>query len=218
MTERRRSGRRQQVYDALRSSETPMSIVEIAHQVGLHPNTARFHLQSLTESGQVERVEPSVRAPGRPPLMFCARPGMDPAGPRNYHVLAAVLASRLGAERGTRQRAVAAGREWGLRHVGTTPASRTTAGQAKDRLIEILGGLGFSPRRRTTAGETRIELTNCPFLDLVPEHQDVICPVHLGLMQGALEAMDAGIGVEQLVPFAEPDLCIAHLAPLAVTT
>jgi hypothetical protein len=35
--------------------------------------------------------------------------------------------------------------------------------------------------------------------------------VQLGLMQGVREALDADVTVERLEPFAEPDLCTAHL-------
>ena len=40
----------------------------------------------------------------------------------------------------------------------------------------------------------------------------VICPVHLGLMRGAMTALGAPVTVERLDPFAEPDLCLAHLS------
>lgn len=44
-------------------------------------------------------------------------------------------------------------------------------------------------------------------------HAQVVCPIHLGLMQGAMAAWDAPVTVNRLEPFAEPDLCVAHLAP-----
>ena len=33
-------------------------------------------------------------------------------------------------------------------------------------------------------------------------------------MQGAMAAWDAPVTVDALTPFAEPDLCVAHLAPI----
>jgi predicted ArsR family transcriptional regulator len=45
----------------------------------------------------------------------------------------------------------------------------------------------------------------------VPKHESVICPLHLGLMQGALTAMGAGITITRLEPFVEPALCLAHV-------
>jgi predicted ArsR family transcriptional regulator len=40
----------------------------------------------------------------------------------------------------------------------------------------------------------------------------VLCAVHLGLLQGAMAAWDAPVTVARLKPFAEPELCVAHLA------
>ncbi len=54
-------------------------------------------------------------------------------------------------------------------------------------------------------------LRNCPFLELTDTRRDMVCPVHLGLMRGALDRWDAPVTVESLTPFAEPGLCIAHL-------
>jgi hypothetical protein len=58
-----------------------------------------------------------------------------------------------------------------------------------------------------------IPLRHCPFQNLAEQHGEVICSVHLGLMQGALTAMRAPVTVDRLDPFVEPDLCVAHLAP-----
>ena len=41
--------------------------------------------------------------------------------------------------------------------------------------------------------------------------------MHLGLMQGALATLGSSATVEQLDPFAEPDLCVAHLSPAGNT-
>jgi predicted ArsR family transcriptional regulator len=43
-------------------------------------------------------------------------------------------------------------------------------------------------------------------------HQEVVCSLHLGLMQGALARMRAPVTADRLQPFAEPSVCIAYLA------
>ena len=211
--------RREEVLDVLRSSKSPMTIIDIARQIGVHPNTVRFHLQALTDSGRVERVEPARNSPGRPPLMFRAHRGMDPAGPRNYQLLADALATRLSADDKSTDKAIEAGRAWGHRLTAGTPSAQAVKkdDQATDQLIGMLGDLGFSPQRRSSAAGIQIGLRHCPFLDLVPKHEAVICPVHLGLMQGAMAAMKANVTVERLEPFAEPDLCLAHLGSSSAT-
>jgi len=71
-----------------------------------------------------------------------------------------------------------------------------------------------SEQRGGATGADEIGLHNCPFLEIANSQRDVVCPVHLGLMQGALSAWDAPVTVDALIPFAEPDLCVAHLAPI----
>ena len=76
--------RREDVLAALRGGANAMTIVAIADQLAVHPNTVRFHLGTLVTDGRVERVEPGHNGPGRPPLMFRAVRGMDPGGTRRY--------------------------------------------------------------------------------------------------------------------------------------
>lgn len=205
------SGRREDVFALLRSADTALSIAEIAERLDVHPNTARFHLDSLVQSGRVQAVEADRTGPGRPPLMFRAVVGMDPAGPRDYRTLAAVLADALARQAQPERRAVAAGRAW-AGHVAEPGRTRSRR-QAADRLTELLSDLGFAPENQSsTTGPGDIGLRNCPFLEVAGSRRDVVCPVHLGLMQGALELWDAPITVDALTPFAEPDLCVAHLA------
>ena len=206
------SGRRQAVLGVLRTSSTALSISEIAEELAIHPNTARFHLEALAADGQVEAVETERTKTGRPPLMFRVVPGMDPTGPRDYRMLAGILADTLAGQPNAARQAIGAGRAWGLH--SAEPASTRSRRQAVNRLTNLLTDLGFAPEKRSsTKGAGEIGLRNCPFLELAETRRDVVCPVHLGLMQGALSSWGAPITVDALTPFAEPDLCVAHLAP-----
>lgn len=206
------SGRRQQVLAVLRAADAPLSIAAVADELRIHPNTARFHLEALVKSGQVEEVRADRAKPGRPPSMFRVIGGMDPTGPRDYRMLAGILADALARQSRATARAKAAGRASGT-HVADPVRTRTRR-EAVGRLTGLLADFGFAPEEPTAAGvPDRIGLRNCPFLELVETRRDVICPIHLGLMQGALDAWDAPITVDALTPFAEPDLCVAHLAP-----
>lgn len=210
---------RHAVLDTLRSSESPMSIVDIARRLRVHPNTVRFHLQVLTSDGRVERVEPTRTTPGRPPLMFRAHHGMDPTGPRNYQMLSDALATSMSANADPVDKAVDAGRAWGNRLAEAAAyESVRDDDQAMHRLVRVLEDVGFSPDRRTSAAGSQIGLGHCPFLDLVPKHEQVICPLHLGLMQGFMSAMRAGITITRLEPFVDPERCVAHVGQAAVTS
>ena len=207
------AGRRKDVLAVLREAVAPLSIAEIAGQLAVHPNTVRFHLEALTKTGQVEPVEADRTKPGRPPLMFQAVPGMDPAGPRHYRVLAGILVDAIADGPNPAGRATAAGRAW-AEQVTPQPGAASQE-QAVDRLTDLLSELGFAPEKRSAGTDVgEIGLRNCPFLELARTHSEVVCPVHLGLMQGAMAAWDAPITVDALTPFAEPDLCVAHLAPI----
>ena len=46
---------------------------------------------------------------------------------------------------------------------------------------------------------------------MAQNHQDVVCELHFGLMQGVLDQMRAPVTVDRLEPFAEPALCVAYL-------
>ncbi|MGV0656366.1 helix-turn-helix domain-containing protein [Mycolicibacterium thermoresistibile] len=206
------AGRRDDVLAALRAAGEPLSIAEVAERLAIHPNTARFHLETLAKRGRVEMIKPSRTKPGRPPLMFRVTTGMDPDGPRDYQMLAAVLADALARQRDPAGRAVAAGRAWA--HKNASPGVAQDEKAALDKLTELLADMGFAPEQRSDDADLgEIALRNCPFLELADHRRDVICPVHLGLMQGALTTWKAPITVDALIPFAEPDLCIASLAP-----
>ncbi|HTX95425.1 MAG TPA: helix-turn-helix domain-containing protein [Mycobacterium sp.] len=203
------ASRRREVLRVLRASPDPMSIAAIADLLEVHPNTVRFHLDSLVGEGQVEHVELDRKGPGRPPLMFRAVRQMDRGGTRHYRLLAEVLASAFAAERDPGAKALAAGRAWG-RKQDSTPQLHN-ADEAIDHLVDMLDQLGFAPERRVANGEQQVGLRHCPFLELAENRTAVVCPVHLGLMQGAMETWGAPVSVDRLEAFVEPDLCLAHL-------
>ena len=58
--------RRRQVLRILRASSAPMSIVAIADELGVHPNTVRFHLDSLVGTGMWCTSSPVVRVRDAP--------------------------------------------------------------------------------------------------------------------------------------------------------
>lgn len=206
------SSRRPDVLRVLKAAPGPMSIVAIADELGVHPNTVRFHLDTLVSDGRVEHVEPDRGPLGRPPLMFRAVRQMDPGGPRRYRVLAEILAMSLAAGRDPRAKALAAGRAWGRRLESPVPHGKGMGAEASiDHLLGVLDELGFAPERRESDGQQQLGLRHCPFLEVAETRTSVVCPIHLGVMQGALESWGAPVAVDRLDPFVEPDLCLARL-------
>jgi predicted ArsR family transcriptional regulator len=223
------AGRRGRILQLLRESTAPRSIQSLADELGVHVNTVRFHLDALVGSGRVEQVAVDPVGPGRPPALFRATHRMDPAGPTNYRLLATMLTGYLVSNSpDPTAAALDVGRAWGPRLLGlqASPRSRVGKSAAVRRLIAVLGELGFEPEPPSSGpGNSSIRLRHCPFLDLVAAEENlagagenrtgrVICSLHLGLMQGALDAMGSPVAVDRLDPFAEPDLCVAHLGPV----
>jgi predicted ArsR family transcriptional regulator len=210
-------GRRDDVLRVLKAAHTSMSIAAIADTLDVHPNTVRFHLDTLVNAGRVEQVASDRKGPGRPALLFRATQRMDPGGPRHYRLLAEILAVALAGDRDAGARATAAGREWG-RQLKPPPPTTTEAPGAEDsiqHLVDFLDELGFAPERR---GSERVELRHSPFLELAETQKTVICPIHFGLMQGALETWRAPVTADRLEAFVEPDLCLVHLTRQVAAT
>lgn len=212
-------GRRQEVLRLLKAAAQPMSIAAIASELGVHPNTVRFHLDVLVAAGQAEQVTPSRRRPGRPPQLFRSVRRMDPAGLRQYQLLAEILVQSIAAEPEPIAKATQAGRAWGQLMADPSGTGEHAADarphEPVRRLVSLLTELGFDPALQGSPDHQQVGLRHCPFLELAEWRKDVVCPIHLGLMQGAMDAWDAPVIVSALQPFAEPDLCVAHLATAA---
>lgn len=213
------TGRRGDIVRMLRKATHPLSTAEIADRLDVHPNTVRFHVDTLIANGQVERLSAQHRAPGRPPQLFRAVAGMDPAGPRHYRLLAEILVDTLAAAPNRDDRAVEVGRTWGREHCLSRGTSENDPSDPVDRLVALLDEVGFAPERgndheQSAISTPQINLRNCPFLELALKAPQVACPIHLGLMQGAMEAWQAPVTTDRLEAFVEPDRCVAHLATI----
>ena len=205
---------RAHVLDLLRAAGSPAGVRDIADQAGLHPNTARFHLDALVDAGLAARAPKERTTPGRPSMAYRAVAGGEPAGRRRYRLLAEMLTSLIaGMLPKPGEAAEEAGREWG-RYLTEPPPpyQRLDAGEAVERLTATLAEIGFAPEAVTDGTQYQLRLRQCPFREVAENHQDVVCQLHLGLMQGALAQMRAPVTADRLQPFAEPSLCIAYLA------
>lgn len=193
----------------IRSSPGGIGIKGLADRTGVHENTVRFHLDRLVDDGQVERRAAPSGGPGRPPLRFVARPE---TGRENYELIARVLAGHLESQREdpgefARQAGRAWGRSWarpGIPDPGWEPAL--------EGLTQTLDGAGFSPEivGERDAEQVAVRVHHCPFLTLARQDQVVPCGIHLGLMEGALEAAGEDATVT-LHPFDTDTTCLAVL-------
>ena len=213
---------RMAVLALLRSCARPLGVSEVAQHVGLHQNTVRSHLDLLVDAGHAVRRGEAPKAPGRPRMLYEATAA--PGGERDYRLLAEVLAQHLLA---TSERpgeaAINAGRSWaGLagqrQHMGAAAvaAPQISEEAAVAAVVRLLGDTGFAPE--LSADRTAINLHRCPFRELAESNPDVVCGVHLGMVQGALAELGAPVSATRLIPMVQPDLCIATLSRSATAT
>ena len=212
---RRAGQRRADLLAAITAAPAGLGIKALADVTGIHENTVRFHLDRLLDEGLIERRRRAAAGPGRPPLTFHARqerPGRD-----NYELIARVLSDSLSnATPDPAATAREAGRQWGrARAQELEPSTGSPEPTALEGLTDLLHQAGFAPEVVAEESGATVRVHRCPFLSLSQEDQVVPCGVHLGLMEGVLEVLDAPVQVAELEPFVAPSLCVARLQEYA---
>lgn len=211
---------RRAVLAVLRDSDGGLDARQVAELVGRHVTTVRHHLDRLVDEGVATRHTEQHRAMrGRPRVLYSATSRREPD--EGDGLLAMMLAAHLAQSDNPAAQAEEAGRRWGRALVdghtlpATTGATQTSqredVGAATNRVVALLDEVGFEPSPRAVRRGTVIELHHCPFRHVAQAHPDVACNLHLGLMRGALEQLDAPVQAERIEPFVTPELCRAHL-------
>jgi predicted ArsR family transcriptional regulator len=204
---------RSSVLEVLQDTGAQLGVNDVATRLSLHPNTVRFHLDALLASGLVDSEAEQRDLPGRPRTLYSANANSASAGRRNYRLLAEILASSMAAQTShPREVAINAGREWG-RYLGEGPPpfKRVDANEATRRLVTAMEDIGFAPEAVTKGRRRQVLVHRCPFREVAQEHPEVVCSIHLGLMNGLLAELDAPLEVDRLDPFVEPSQCVASL-------
>ncbi|MGY1945721.1 helix-turn-helix transcriptional regulator [Nocardia asiatica] len=205
---------RRRLLAILRGASEPLDAQELARITGQHVTTVRFHLDVLTRESLVRQFQQPPRGRGRPRIGYSAVQRSV-----GYQDLAQVLADQLGPDpRRRSEAAVAAGRAWGSRlDVGDHRVESLE--DAKDLTITLMSELGFAPERDPSAeteGKVLIRLTACPLRELARTHSEVVCGVHLGLIEEVLDRGGARGAIDvRMHPFVEPELCVARLELIA---
>ena len=205
---------RVRILEALREAEAPLDARELGTRVGLHWNTVRSHLRVLAEAGLVSARREERTRPGRPRVLYEATAApLDTRALASHRLLAQVLASHLaGSEREPGARAEEAGRAWGAHLVRKPPPFASISKEETiDEVVRLHEQFGFRPELRRAKSGQEIVLKRCPFQEVATTYQAVICPLHLGLMRGALAELGTGVEADWLEPFAEPGACVGHL-------
>jgi predicted ArsR family transcriptional regulator len=133
-------------------------------------------------------------------------------GPRSYALLAEMLTGLVASLENAGPAAIEAGRAWG-RHLveRAAPSDRVDANEAIGRLNQLLDAIGFAPELHDGKKGSEVRLHHCPFREVAERHTDVVCALHLGLMQGALQEQHAPVEATSLQPWVTPNMCVARL-------
>lgn len=207
----RLSTSRAALLDTLRAQHQPTTLAALAASSGLHANTVREHLDALVGQGLATRSQEEPSGRGRPAWLYAATGEQKGAG-SEYAGLATALARSIHQRsQAPVEDAIAAGNSWGrdlARQRGAQPGRSSTA--ARRQVVALFDDMGFAPRSDARAASVRLE--RCPLLEAAHQYPDVVCGVHLGLAQAALEEYGADPSGAELLPFAEPGACRLHLA------
>lgn len=208
------SASRERLLRLLEAQRVPTSLAAIVLATGLHENTVRGHLESLQREGFVTRRRAAASGRGRPAWLWQAA-RRDASTP--YAPLAGVLAATLmRTSADPVGDAREAGRQWGRELIAAEADAEhpapTDAATARLRVVELMREQGFAPD--PLPDHETVLLRRCPLIEAASRHPEVICAVHLGMVDGALESLGVRDAVTTLVPFTGPGECTLRvLAP-----
>jgi predicted ArsR family transcriptional regulator len=214
----RLSKARAAVLDVLAAQPEPCSVSSVAAALDQHANTVREHLEGLVEAGLATSENAPAHGRGRPARLYTpVTESPTTAGAAEYAGLASALAAQIARSSiDPVGDALAAGRAWGADLVADSTLPSGDAETARREVVALLDRLGFAPQADDDAAS--VALTRCPLLEAAYRNPEVVCSVHLGLAQGALERLGAPPEGTSLLPFAEPGACRLHLRPAGATT
>lgn len=193
---------RARVLTAIRGAASPMTVETLASELVLHPNTVRFHTRALIDEGLIEQHSERTGGKGRPRAIFRATELGARSGERNFELLSKILVEHVAGQVADPVRvATAAGRSWGATLRDEAPGSLSGV----QAVTAFLDEMGFEPVSQAPAAPGEVHLFNCPFRELADAHEDVVCAVHRGLLEGMV---DDNVTLE---PFTTPAICTVRV-------
>jgi predicted ArsR family transcriptional regulator len=192
---------RARVLSLLQGATAPLSVNDLATELGLHRNSARFHLDALVSAGYAERAVVASGAQGRPPLLYAATQASPTLGSTHLLELADVLLAHVSA---TSPDPVAATRTAGCAWGAQVADDGLPACDLVPELTRHLAERGFGTE---LDGDT-LTFRRCPFRGAVGgSRMPLVCAIHQGFLDGYLEASGAELEAGELQ--VGPEVCTA---------
>lgn len=208
--------RRTRIIALLRDAQEPLSVADVAERVGIHVNTARFHLESLVYASLATRQVEARIGPGRPRVVYASTlPDQEREQPRGFAQLAQILTAAVAETNPDASRWLySVGLEWGrFLAPRSQPFAVVDEAETASRLVALLDELGFASELAPGPdGQGRLLLHHCPFAQVARQHPGVPCQLHAGLVNGSLAEMRSGYRLTALAPH-ETHECVGVLGP-----
>ena len=179
--------------------EPRQTVAGLAAATDLHPNTVREHLDRLLDAGHIVRETERRTTRGRPRVLYSAATGEAEASSP-----VARRKARAAAERGDIMRRVMPWTGTSVSDLGTDSTHQL------DAIVDHLTESGFDPLIDESA--LTIDLTPCPHATAQSANRDILCSVHLGIMQSVLAEAQGPLSVEGMKPSCDPTQCVVQLA------
>ena len=222
---KRRSGEeiRSAIMDYLHAAAEQTGAGLTAQQIGaafgIHPTTARFHLERLVEQGEAVRQtrdrEGRSAGRGRPSVIYSPI-STNHAREDMISSLCSALETACPDADSRGRAALKAGQVWGrtLARQSGANAEKDVSSSMSQTLLSTLATLGFAPVM-AEPDSSSLFLTACPFLDSVNAHP-IICTIHLGMVQGIVEGSSKAARNKRarvsLEPLSSPKGCFLKAA------
>ena len=207
------------LHTAAEQTGAGLTAQQIGAAFGIHPTTARFHLERLVEQGEAVRQtrdrEGRSAGRGRPAVIYSP---ISTNHAREDMISSLCLALETACpDADSRGRAaLKAGQVWGrtLARQSGANAEKDVSSSMSQTLLSTLATLGFAPVM-AEPDSSSLFLTACPFLDSVNAHP-IICTIHLGMVQGIVEGSSKAARNKRarvsLEPLSSPKGCFLKAA------
>lgn len=218
-------GRRTHIIQLLRDSGEPLTVSDVAESAGVHVNTARFHLESLVDSGLAERRQEPRSTPGRPKVLYVGiLPNQTHERAQGYRILAETLTLALTSllpEPPFDLQEL--GMSWGRELATLETDLPTSRGNALSLAAAKMDALWFAPEIITQTsngkfvgmrgdtvsempswnyqmkeGQEAIVLHHLPFTRVTATSPESVGALYVGFMNGLLEALRSDLRVTSI--------------------
>lgn len=187
---------RARVLQYLQSASNPVAVAEIAENLHMHKNSARFHLSALLEMGFITESQVRTGGQGRPHMVYRAT-GISPlvSNQHLFELTHLLIRNFVHDEPDGLQRARKLGEDW-----GNTEGANVTDAEDEEIVEELVTSMSERGFASVPDGQ-RVEFIRCPFRSdsISDTEMDVVCAIHQGFIDGYLDGSGAPLHAKEML-------------------